>query len=276
MSAIAAIPKLLGIHPTFVDIDEHYCIDIAKLQIDEGDLVIAVNMFGHPAALHNLREKCDNCNSLLIEDNAQAPWATENDTYTGTIGHLGCWSFNVHKFVQAGEGGMVTTNDQTLADTMRGFINHGEVAGGLCGLNLRMPELTAVIILAQMQQAREVVRRRREIWSALSEAGTDSLVMPEERPHCISSWYCHPILAPNEKARDRAVKMLQAEGLPCRAGYTLIHKLPAFSVAVDDQTFPVAEALNSRMVLLELASIDPSDDQLEQMVEAIDAVGRHL
>ena len=83
----------------------------------------------------------------MIEDNAQAIYAKEGEKYAGTIGDIGVYSLNVHKSIQAGEGGICVTDDDGLADRLRGCINHGELSGMDIGLNLRMTEVTAAIAI---------------------------------------------------------------------------------------------------------------------------------
>jgi perosamine synthetase len=279
MSAAAAAPKLCGGKVIFVDTGSPNDFTLGYIPLARpGDVIIAVNLFGHPARLRALRDYVDARAAFLIEDNAQAAWAEEDHVRAGTIGHIGCWSYNVHKPLNAGEGGMLTTNDDALAQELRAFINHGEVSGHRAGLNLRMHELIAVIAMSQMPHAKQIVRRRAEIATGLWGAarGTSAFVMPEEHSYCTSAWYCFAMLARGKADRDRAVKMLNAEGVPCRAGYTLIHKLKCFAWEAGTQRYPLAERLDERMVLIELCGIDPSNEQVNQMAEAIAAVGREL
>jgi dTDP-4-amino-4,6-dideoxygalactose transaminase len=216
----------------------------------------------------------------LIEDNAQAPFVKENGKYTGTIGDIGCWSMNVHKAINAGEGGMITTNDDAINNNIRQFINHGEVSDKAStvdvGLNLRMTELTAVIVLAQMDTAGGVVVRRSEIATALYAGAYEQngLLLPGIRKDCLHARYCFPLLATDELARNWAVRALNAEGLPCRDGYMLMPKLGPFERYPGE--YPRAQDYESRMILIELCAIDPDNDQIKQMAEAIDCIGRRL
>lgn len=269
MSAVAAIPRILKRDLYFEDVDDNFCLYPTKRV---GDILIAINLFGHPAKLHELRGLANSRRFWLIEDNAQAPWGMEDDTYTGCIGHIGAWSLNVHKPWQAGEGGFCTTNDNTLADKLRAVINHGEVSEKYPGLNLRMTEVTAVSALAQMSEAKHIVATRRKLAQDLSLADEqEGLTPPTERRGCTSSWYCYAMLAPDKKARDWAAKALQAEGVPVRAGYILIPEMKAFRDAEGDYTN--AKSLNDRMLLIELCSIDPTEDQIKAMTEAIVYIG---
>src|SRR6185436_5398307 len=128
MSATAAAPAFLGADITFADVDPltfslagPFCSD----EIKATKAMVITNLFGHPASLHKARAMADMRGWKLIEDNAQSPFAMENGKYAGTIGHIGCWSLNIHKPIQCGEGGVCTTDDDELAARMRAFINHG-------------------------------------------------------------------------------------------------------------------------------------------------------
>src|SRR5690606_34565600 len=88
--------------------------------------ILAVNIFGHAARLDELKDIADKNDLWLLEDNAQAPGAiAEGGKYTGTIGKAGVFSFNRHKTMQCGEGGVVITNDDKVAQKMRLVRNHG-------------------------------------------------------------------------------------------------------------------------------------------------------
>lgn len=264
MSAAAATAKIMGLKIRFTSIDNYYGIDWVR---QSDSITLGINLFGQPI---EYGERI----GFLIEDNAQAPWAGYRGRYAGTIGDIGCWSMNVHKPLNAGEGGMITTNDDGLAKRMRGFINHGEVIGQAAGLNLRMTELTAIITLSQMQKAKEIVLRQAAIASLLNAGiGEDTdFTLPRLRPSTSSAWYCYPLRIEAAK-RDWAVNALCAEGVPCRGGYTLMHQLSAFSLT--SQRFRHAEEINDQLILIELASLDPSPDQITQMAEAIRDIGTH-
>ena len=107
MSATSMAPLIYGGIPVFADIeDETYCLNKKKVEsliTEKTKAIIAVNLFGHPAELKDLRRLADENNIFLIEDNAQSPLAKEFDCYTGTIGHIGVFSLNYHKHVHTGE-----------------------------------------------------------------------------------------------------------------------------------------------------------------------------
>ena len=129
MSATAVASLFYGGIPVFADIEpETFCLDVAAVKrvlTARTRAIIAVNLFGHPARLHELRRLADERGIVLIEDNAQAPLAQEAGRYAGTIGHVGVFSLNYHKHIHTGEGGICVTDDAGLAQR-RNSRNHGE------------------------------------------------------------------------------------------------------------------------------------------------------
>ena len=110
MSASASCAMLLGANVRLIDIDPVY-FNMGWVLEDPPRAIIVTNLFGHPADLIRIRQFCDEHDIIMIEDNAQAPFARIDGRYTGTIGHIGVFSLNVHKHIQSGEGGVIVTDD---------------------------------------------------------------------------------------------------------------------------------------------------------------------
>jgi perosamine synthetase len=213
MSATAAAPKVLGPTIMFGDI-EGETFGLTPHHEDRNDVTISTNLFGHPARNRALKKEAQ----ALIEDSAQAVFAQDNGK--SLTGDVACFSFNVHKHLQAGEGGICVTNNETLALFMREYRNHGELKkdNGSCGLNLRMTDVTAAIALAQLRRHKEIMDGR----IAFAEQLTEMVKMlpgvrpPVVREGCTHSYYIHASLSDD---RDWVVQALNAEGVPMRAGY---------------------------------------------------------
>lgn len=268
MSATAAAPKILGATLVWADIDpDTFTIDpveVSNLITPHTKAVIVTNLFGHPGHLHELRDICDNHGVYLIEDNAQAIFAKEHGVFAGTIGHIGVFSLNVHKHLQVGEGGICVTDSQQLARKLRDAMNHGEMRGGSLGLNLRMTEITAAMASAQLHKAREIMKSRIEIGNRISNAVVDRLTgitPPIIRPDCIHSFYCWAGLLDNEPKRELPA--------PFRRGYLYpLYSLPAFATK-QTISLPIVEEIERKIVLVEVCSIDPSDEEIMNMVKEL-------
>jgi dTDP-4-amino-4,6-dideoxygalactose transaminase len=141
------------------------------LNLDPGDVrrkitprtkaILVVHMLGNPARLDELKAIADEYNLLLIEDCAQAFGATYHGKAVGSIGHAGTYSFNIFKTITAGDGGMVATDDEAAYRRFFGLHDQGhsplrmgvEVGSRpFVGLDFRMTELTAAVLLAQLRK----------------------------------------------------------------------------------------------------------------------------
>ena len=230
MSATAMAPLVYGATPVFADIDpETFCIDvnlIENLVTEKTKGIIAVNLFGHPAELHKLRSIADRKKIYLIEDNAQAPLALENEKYAGTIGHIGVFSLNYHKHIHTGEGGICVTNDEELATRLRMIRNHAEAVVGpakindltnMIGFNYRMTELSAAVGLVQLSGIEKHVGLRKDFAESLSKKikTLPGLDTPFVRPNCSHVYYNWALKFSEETVgvtRSTFTKALKAEG----------------------------------------------------------------
>jgi dTDP-4-amino-4,6-dideoxygalactose transaminase len=151
-----------------------------SLDLDPGDVrakitprtraIMAVHMLGNPARLDELKAIADEHGLFLIEDCAQAFGATYKGRPVGTIGHVGTYSFNIFKTITAGDGGMVATRDEAAYRRYFGFHDQGHaplrmgVENGrrpFVGLDLRMTELTAAVLLAQLRKLDSILAHLR-------------------------------------------------------------------------------------------------------------------
>lgn len=275
MSATAAVAIVLGAKIKFIDIERvRYSINMRNFPARSNPkAIIVTNIFGHPAYLHALRLWCDSNKVVMIEDNAQSAFAMENGKYAGTIGHMGVWSLNVHKQMQSGEGGVITTEDPYFSFQLRNAINHGELYSGLApdipiiGLNLRMTEPVAAIACAQLKKGPSIIAEKRE----LSEEITDMFsqvrhyVLPHDDIGCRHSYYVWAGRFPN---RDALVAALQKRGFPIHAGYATI----LTTVFDPSQLCPEAERIDKDIVTYEMCAYRPRKKHLRLMREIIKQV----
>ncbi len=205
MSATAMAPLRWGGIPRFVDIeDDTYCLDLEKVKESinaNTKAILVTNIFGHAAQLRALRKIADQHHIYLIEDNAQAPLAHEHGQYCGTIGHIGVLSFNYHKHVHTGEGGVCLTNELHLAEKLRMLRNHGEAVveqanvkdiTNMIGSNFRMTELQAAIGIGQLNHINQHIDKRAQIGEFLTEIASElqGITPPMVRDHCKHVYYC--------------------------------------------------------------------------------------
>lgn len=275
MSATSAAPMFMGAKLQYADVeDQTFALAGPFDRNRDTQAMLVTNLFGHPAMLSKAREICDSFRWILIEDNAQSPFAMESGKYAGTIGHIGCWSLNIHKPIQCGEGGVCTTDDDELAARMRSFINHGEHVSDRIGLNLRMPEVCAAIALVQLRRGRSLVQNRVAQAEAIIAAIGDipGLRPPVVRDGCTHVYYAVPFLV--EKNRAEFCAALRADGVPIVEGYVPpLYRMPAFSQFT--RPCPVAEDLHDRRLLyFENCAWDLTPEQIKQVGEVFQKAAR--
>ena len=259
MSATAMAPLVYGGLPVFADVEaDTFCLDPQAVRAEitpRTKAILAVNLFGHPARLEELRLIAEAHGLWLVEDNAQAPLASEHGRAAGTVGHIGIFSFNFHKHIHTGEGGMCVTEDDRLAERLRLIRNHGEnvvEAGGhdelvnMVGFNFRLTELSAAVGLAQLADIDRHVGRRERVAEALTAGldGLDGLRAPMVREGCRHNYYCWCVRydeAAMGVSRDTFCRALAAEGFPLGVGYVRpLYLLPLFQerIAIGAEGFP--------------------------------------
>jgi len=265
MSATAAAPKMLGAKLVWCDINPWtYTMDYGlceKLITKRTRAIIVTNLFGMPAHLSALRAIADAHKIFLIEDNAQAIFASERNELCGTIGHMGVFSLNVHKHLQVGEGGIVVTRDPDLDRKLRDAVNHGEMRGGILGLNLRMTEVTAAMAREQLRRAPEIMKSRLEFAVELErEVQRQGLwiTTPFIRPEASHAFYVW-----GAQLKRDVEKVLPP---PWKRGYMRpLYHLKALEA--DHVHLEVVERVESKMVLVEICAHDPSHDEIVTMVQ---------
>lgn len=163
--------------PVFADIDPNtFTIDplsVESLITDKTSAILAVDIFGRECNIPELRKLSDKYGLKLITDTAQAPLIQSEygKNLVGTTSDVGGYSLNYHKHFHTGEGGVVVTNDDRIAEIVRGIRNHGEANNellksgykNLLGQNFRLGEIESAIGLSQLRKGQKLVERRQEI-----------------------------------------------------------------------------------------------------------------
>ncbi len=185
---LAEVDKTLNLDPA----------DVRRKITPRTKAIMVVHMLGNPARLDELKAIADEHNLLLIEDCAQAFGATYKGKPVGTIGHAGTYSFNIFKTITAGDGGMVATADETAYKRFFGFHDQGhspnrmgvEVGNrAFVGLDFRMTELTAAVLLAQLRKLDVISGRlhanKDRFKAAIADIeGVDFRELPDPRGEC--------------------------------------------------------------------------------------------
>jgi perosamine synthetase len=316
MSASATAILHWNAIPVFADIErDTFCLDPASVEANITPYtraIVAVDIFGHSADMDALMAIANAHNLKIISDTAQAPGAQYRGRFAGTLAHIGGYSLNYHKHIHTGEGGILVTDDDELAERLRLIRNHAEAVVGpkgvlnisnMLGYNFRLGEIESAIGIEQLKKLNGFVARRQEIASQLTHglAQLKGLRTPVVKPACTHAYYVYPILVDETLtgvSAKRLAEALIAEGLPGLATrYQNLHLLPMYQqkIAYGSKGFPwtsdichreinyskgicpVAEGLNEAGYLaLGLCMHDLSDSDVELIIAAFQKVWRNL
>ncbi len=237
MIASATAALVYGCIPVFADIDpDIFCISPQSIRqriTPYTKAIIVVDLFGHPADMDEIMQIAAEHNLIVIEDAAQAPGATYHGRYAGTLGHIGVFSLNYHKTIHSGEGGIVVTDDDELAERVRLIRNHAEVVVGnkgtknlvnMVGFNFRMTEIEAAIARAQLAKLDGLLAPRIDAADYLTErlSSLPGLTPPLVRPGIKHGYYLYSMKydqTQTQVPRQKLVEALVAEGIPIVPGY---------------------------------------------------------
>ena len=238
MSATASAVIFNNAVPVFCDINENdFCLDASKLEklINKNTkAILVVNLFGGSADYGPILKIAKKYNLKIIEDNAQAAGATYNNIFTSTIGDIGVFSLNVHKVIQAGEGGMLVTNNEKYAFRAQLIRNHGEsVVNDLkgengyepvLGNNFRMTELQAAIAMEQLKKLKKLNAKRIVLAEYLTRKlkKIPWLVPPLVARQNTHAYYVYPMKFLSQKIglkRATFTKAMEQEGFMLGQGY---------------------------------------------------------
>jgi dTDP-4-amino-4,6-dideoxygalactose transaminase len=237
MSASAACVLVYNAIPVFADIDpESFCISAQTIRqrlTPRTKAIVIVDIFGHPFERDEVMALAREHNLIVIEDAAQAPGALYKGKPAGTLGHIGVFSLNYHKTIHTGEGGVIVTDDNNLAERLQLIRNHAEVVVrekgipslvNMLGFNYRMTEIEAAIGSEQLKKLDRLLNARIEAADYLTEQvrRLPGFTPPVVRQGIRHGYYVYAIRYDARKTgipRDRFVKALNAEGIPMTEGY---------------------------------------------------------
>ena len=229
-ASCAAIVAVKAI-PVIAEVDETLTLDPADLKrkiTPYTKAVIPVHMRGVPCNMTEIMEIAKKHNLKVIEDAAQACGGTYKGKYLGTFGDCGCFSFQYHKIITAGEGGIIITDDDLLYDRCMGYhdaaacwrpdrFGEERYKGELfCGVNYRMGELTGAVLLAQLKKLDNLLFLMRRNQKIVTN-GIEDIKGIKIRPVNDTEGdvgICLIFYLPNEEIVDKFVQALQAEGIP--------------------------------------------------------------
>lgn len=256
--------------------------------------IIAVDYAGHPAALQELGELANARGALLIEDACHALGAEHQKNRVGSIADMTVFSFHPVKHLTTGEGGMVTTNDARLAETLRRFRNHGissearqrQESGQwfyemvFLGFNYRLTDIACALGLSQLEKLDANLARRREIAAQYATAFRDwpAIMIPAVRTGVNPAWHLYPIQLQLEKltaGRGEIFRALRAENIGVNVHYIPIHRHPYYREHFPViGSYPVAEDAYERLISLPMFHAMTAQD-VDDVIHALRKILLH-
>ena len=284
--ATAGVVVNAGAEPVFADIDPlTYNIDPGHVRglLDEGGLagkvkaIIPVHLYGQPADMDELMRIAAEHDIYVIEDAAQAIGAEYKGRKVGTIGHLGCFSFFPTKNLGAyGDGGLVVTNDDELAEKVRMLRVHGskpKYYHHLVGTNSRLDALQAAILRVKLPHLNEWTLARQKIAARYDELLGDiaAIKLPYRAPDRTHIFHQYTIRVLNGQ-RDALRRHLKEEGIGTQIYYPLpLHLQPCFrSLGYKEGDLPESERASHEILSLPMFP-ELTDEEQEYVVREIKA-----
>jgi len=257
----ADVVLLVGAKPIFADVNiDTYNIepdDVKKKITKNTKAIIPVHLYGLSADMSPIMEIAKDNDLVVIEDACQSHGSEYHGKKTGSLGHIGCFSFYPSKIITTGEGGMITTNDDELADKLRLIRTHGhgrEYETVLLGTNLRMPELEAAIGFTQLSRIESFLTARKtnanyynQVFTPLENANLPTV--PKGYKH---NWYLYTIRLKEDEKQAHVLLKLRSQGIGAKVYYPYpIHTMPYYvKLGYGNETYPNSELAAKSVISL--------------------------
>jgi len=229
----------VGAEPVFVDVDlSSYNIDTDRLEeaiTKKTKCIIPISWGGNPLNMGSIRELKKKYGLYIVEDAACGAGAEYDGQKTGEMADATCFSFHPRKVITTGEGGMVTTNDDTVAEVARSLKDFGEgVVDGKaefvrCGTNYSMSDVLAAIGLAQLEKAEAIINKRIELAKNYNEllSKVDGIKIPVKNQKAKHTYQTYAVYVENG-LRDVLLKSLREMNIEAQIGTYALHLQPIF------------------------------------------------
>ena len=283
--------------PVFVDIDlVTFNLDPARVEAaitPRTRAILVVHQIGLPAAMQEINDIAARHNIRVIEDAACAVGTEYNGKRIGSPESLmACFSFHPRKILTSGEGGMITTADESIAARLRGLRQHAMTVSDVArhsarkviiesynevGYNYRMTDLQAAVGLVQLARLDDMLLRRRELARRYSErlSAVPWLVLPFEPAGTRHNFQSYMVrLTPDAPlSRDELMQRLLDRGIATRRGIMAIHREAPYRGGSWDSSLAVTNLVTDTAILLPLFQ-DMTEEEQDYVLDSIEDVAR--
>ncbi len=216
--------------------------------------VVPMHTFGHPCQIDVIKNICDEFHLLLIEDSAESLGSYYKGKHTGTFGNAGIFSFNGNKLVTTGGGGMLITDDESIAvkaqylSTTAKQPHRWEFVHTEVGYNLRMPSINAAVGFAQLEYLQFILDNKRQTAQMYHDFfATQGIQTIHEPKDSQSNYWLNTLMFRNRNERNDFLEYTNANGVQTRPIWTLMHKLDPYKNYQHDD-LSVSEYFDDRLV----------------------------
>ncbi len=258
-----ARPVFVDIDPTTLNINPAY---IAPAITPHTKAVLPVEVFGNPAGMDEICASARQTDLAVIEDSCEALGSTLNGQKTGTFGDICVFAFYPNKQITTGEGGMILTNHDHLAELCASLRNQGRDSGHggadwlshkRLGYNYRISDINCALGMVQLSRIEEIIAKRSQVaaWYQERLSGDQRLIIPSEPPGCSISWFVYVVRLRESyqiQHRNKCLSLLNGQGIQVRNYFPPVHLQPfmAKQYGYRPGDFPMAESAAQRTIAL--------------------------
>lgn len=268
---------MVGAKPVLVDIDHvSYNIDYKKIESEitkKTKAIMPVEVFGNPLGMDKVCEIARKHNLIVIEDSCEALGSGLNGKKAGSFGAASTFAFYPNKQITTGEGGIILTDDENIADMCASLRNQGRAKGAAwlahrrLGYNYRLSDINCALGIVQLSRIDEIKAKRKQVarWYCEALALDKRFIVPAEPAGCDMSWFVFVVrLADNftRENRDTVLEKMRDAGIQVSNYFAPVHLQPfmveKFGYKKGD--FPVTESIADRTIALPFYNNLTKDD----------------
>ena len=268
--------------PVFVDIEpETYNLDPDDLErkiTKRTKAIMAVDIFGHPAEWDRILEIADKYNLKIIDDSCEALGAEYKGKKIGQFGDCACFAFYPNKQITTGEGGIIVTNNSSIAKLARSLRNQGREEMGSwleherLGCNYRMDEMSAALGVSQLKKLEVFLEKRERVARIYTEKlkGFSWVRPPVVKPYVRMSWFVYVVTLQEGLDRDTVIGNLEKKGIPARGYFSPIHLQPYVKriFGYKGGELPVTENIAKRTLALPFHN-NLTEEEIEEVLKTL-------
>lgn len=274
--------RYTGAKPVFVDAcKDTWVMDANKIEeliTPKTKAILPVHIYGHPADMDKIMEIAKKYNLYVIEDATESLGSLYNGKVAGTIGHIGCYSFNGNKLITTGAGGMLVTNDEKLGKRAKylstqtktvlenGAFYHEEI-----GYNFRMPNILAAMGCAQLENIDKYINIKRENATMYNELlkAINGVTLPVEKNNVKNVYWLYSILIEENYplSRDELILKLKKNGIEARPFFMAVHEMPPYKECRCSDMSVTSELVSKGINLP--SSIELKKEEIEKICNVI-------